>query len=226
MPWFNNRPVINSITGEETARSLTPLPSPAALADSTVFDKTNEAAPSWPVAMGCVADARAACSPARRVHCNQLPPLTCSRGLAQSCRQTYTRTHVPIQFGPCRPPPYPGYIASLSFVQRPEEQLSYLEARVRTVLLCHTSPWPTHPTAQASLRVFLARYPRRLRPQGDEVFNFPRLNLPAVEIPTIVTVACHGSDESTEYLRIRLARETLSCRVNLRYFQLFAAACL
>lgn len=63
--------------------------SPSAVADSVVSDKTNETAPSWPVATGCVADARAACSPARRVQCNHPPHL-----LAQSCRQTHTYTHV------------------------------------------------------------------------------------------------------------------------------------
>jgi len=100
---------------------------------------------------------------------------------------------------------YTNYTVSLSFAQRPKEQLSYLEARVRTILLCHASlsyspPLTTNLAATHlatdALRVFFACPLRAFFvPGATQVFNFARLNLPAVEIPR----HCHRRMSRTEW---------------------------
>lgn len=100
---------------------------------------------SWLVATRCVTDARKRLVPRHVEHSVTNFRSLVGYELKVGAHTTHTRIYTYTYMYSIRPlfvptnasPIYPDYTVSLSFAQRPEEQLSYLEARVRTILLCH-----------------------------------------------------------------------------------------
>lgn len=146
---FYNRSIINSMTGRKQRSLLSPANSAVCFRQ----DKRNR--PFLACGYGMCRRRPSDRLVLRHVeHSNQPSHLlagTRSKSSADTYIYTHTYRHVHTIWTRRPPPsPYPDYTASLSFAQRPEEQLSYLEARVRTVLLCHASPM-TYPPDGASL---------------------------------------------------------------------------
>lgn len=172
-PWFNNRSIINSITGRKR-RGLSH--SPPVLADSAVSDKTNEAASSlWP------RDVSQTPAPARRAQCNQPSHLLARDSLkvvgsththANTYIHTYIHTHT-IWIPTSAAIAVPGLYSVFKFrtktggaVKLPRSQSSH-----RSPLSCLPLTYPPTDGASLSLRIFLTS-PSRLFPKATKSLTF------------------------------------------------------